>query len=74
MTTMTAREPRIDRTRVSVGGVYDMTVRFGSQSRTKCRACTCYLSVNGSATVVCGRCATAYEKTGDGRFKVVRLP
>lgn len=69
-----AREPKVDLSRVKVGGTYDMTVSFGRQSRTKCRACTCYLSVNGIAEVTCGRCGTGYVKSNDGRFKVVSIP
>ena len=58
-----------------IGDVFDLSLRFGSQVRTKCCLCKCYISVAEPTGVgTCIRCLTTFGRQDSGLFMVVSLP
>lgn len=58
-------------TTVEPGRQYDLTVRFGNQTRTKCAACKHFMRVSPQPQVTCA-CGQQWIHVGSGRFEATR--
>lgn len=54
------------------GGLLNLVVRWGDQSRLKCADCTCYLRFpQGQPTVTCSRCGSTFRHVEGDLFQRV---